>query len=107
MLALFFVLTIGYQTRPWWLPCVVEADGDHDAFSTGHTVPNCNCHSTLWRKPTDGVWSKCSGTHEAMNMVYVKFRSRRWWPWRPWSWRQWSWRRCCGGRGGNHCGANH
>ena len=27
-------------------------------------APNCSCHSTLWRKPTDGVWSKA----EALTM---------------------------------------
>ena len=40
--------------------CVVE---------TGHIVPNCYCHSTLWRKPTDGVRSKCSDTHDVMEEV--------------------------------------
>ena len=67
----------------------------------GHKAPNCNSHSTLWRKPTDGVQSKCSGTLQAHDvspfidvgrgisgpkwsfsgateMVIVQARGRRW-----------------------------
>ena len=42
--------------------------GMEASMCAGHKAPNCNSHSTLWRKPTDGVQSKCSGTLQAYNV---------------------------------------